>query len=443
MSEDGMDRGEIEKIVERELPSFPIGIVGFGGGKAAFIRKDDGGNIRCEFGSSSTEEPQRFDSLPAGRRLNLQEYSDVRIIQVPPGSIDVTTYETLESNKDELYVRMSYEDASTTNVGVLGLDEKKMLQILTGKSGGLAIFSGGDISPEFALVMNQKEEGSDKVTVAIAFLTTQGVDNQHTGIKSIPGVYSFFKKLNDEFSSNSTPLQREVDKVFDRGVRKDVITETPARREILKSILMAHARLADVTGLVEHIDFIDTYLPKRTIGRSSKALDTELEVNKVLNTILIGRILPTNGNAEIEETQEEKRALDLKTDRAKKIYDFYHDKLGDEFGSKPDELSSTASGLMEGYILDLIDFVRNAKKSVEFSDLSSMLGELQLTRYGYSHDTVTLPIRSKVSKLEDKLTYYSSQSGQAAGIWRLIKGLNVYTDEKLAEALIKEHKSTL
>jgi hypothetical protein len=432
-----MAEGEFDRKIEPreyDLPYYPIGQIQFGEGKSLFISSNDIGSLKSTTTPTKIEASD-FAELNVGRVLNLKKYKDVQVVRVQPGHFDIATYPTIESNRDPLYVRMQYDDAATEVKGAHGMDEIDMLKVLTGEAGGLAVFQGGDSPTEIALVMEKGQEKNEK-TAVVAFFQHDGLRDYQLGFDSVSGAYAFFRNLNEEFAENPTELEDEIRKRLDKGFKKKIINESPVRRELLKSVLLAHARLYDITADETHLEFINEHLPEGIFNRSFVNVDTEIEVSGIINTLIIGK----SGQAVEKNNQEDlkkKRSIELKTDEAKRIYDFYHDKLGKEFGTQVrSSTSNLVEGLMEGYLREVIFHAKYAGQADSFEDLANMLKELKQTPYASSDEGLTSEIRTKAREL-GKLEFYSHNNPH---MWSLVNGLINYVEEKQADALIRDNR---
>jgi hypothetical protein len=422
---------------ENDLPFYPIGQIQFGEGKSLFISSNDIGSLKST--TTPTEiEASDFAELNVGRVLNLKKYKDVQVVRVQPGHFDIATYPTIDSNRDKLYVRLQYDDATTEIKGAHGMDEIDMLKVLTGEAGGLAVFQGGDSPAEIALVMEKGPDKKEK-TAVVAFFQHDGLRDHQLGFDSVSGAYAFFRNLNEEFAENPTELEDEIRKRLDKGFKKKIINESPVRREILKSVLLAHARLYDITADETHLEFINQHLPEGILNRSFENLDTEIEVSGIINTLIIGRSGQSDENNNQEDLNK-KRSIELKTDEAKRIYDFYREQLGKNFGVKIEYYTSNlVKELMEGYLREIIFHAKNSTQADSFADLSLMLKELFKTPYASSDRGLTSQVQMKVKELGRLEGYLHTNPS----MWDLMRGLINYVDKKHAEALIRDHRSGL
>jgi hypothetical protein len=419
---------------EDDLPFYPLGRIQFGEDKSLFISSNDIGSLKST-ATPSEKDASDFAELNVGRVLNLKRYKDVQVVRVQPGHFDIASYPTIESNRDPLYVRLQYDDAVTESKGAHGMDEIDMLKVLTGEAGGLAVFHGGDSPTEIALVMEKRQDKKEK-TAIVAFFQHDGLENRQLCFDSVAGAYAFFRNLNEEFAENPTELEDEVRKRLDKGFKKKIINESPVRQELLKSVLLAHARLYDITSDETHLEFINQHLPEGILNRSLENLDTEIEVSDIIDTLIIGKSGQSEGKNNPEDLKK-KRGIELKTDEAKRIYDFYHEKLGNEFGSQVrSNTSNLVEGLMEGYLREVIFHSKLAEHPDSFEDLAKMLKELKETPYASSDGGLTPEIKSKAREL-GKLEFYNHNNPY---MWSLINGLISYVEEKQAAALIRDNR---
>lgn len=369
-----------------EAEDVPVSVVGeilFAGGKKLARAGVDGlGSLSYRLLANPNLDELGIDRN-SRRFLDLSKYDNVRIVKVGLGSITLGRQETVLSQDESIWARLTIMDPGLEKEEYCYIDEISLLKMIVGEEGGLAVFHGEGKPEEIALVIRRPNNQA-----LVAFLRPEDRSinaRPQLGLKSVQGVADFFNLFYRDYQElrRDTPLIREVITETERAIRKGKIDETSQwRLAILKAQLVAHARLAVVSGEEEHLDFLLAYFPDLGLSTGQKVARA-LGIKRVRPQLDLGQGEGLVVGFDREKTpveEEKKRAIPLKTQKCKVLYDHYHDDLGQEFGDGENNRVFEAMGQ---YLLSIIRFINESTNDLDtLTDLGKMLAEIAKTPYG-------------------------------------------------------------
>lgn len=345
-----------------------IGIVTFNKGKqlVKLIEEEDG-----TLHSRYEETPEGFHKSKIidgkGRVLSFDDFDNVNISQI--GINDKVTVETHPTSQTypSVYVEFTYTDPSDQTKKTFPLDEEDILDVFTNKSGGHAIFSGSHLHPLEALVIEQ--EAKDTKEAFLFLFQPEALGAGATSwAGSGEGLRLFLKRLNHEFLERSDlPLQREWVAVLDEALANGLLESSLVRKELFKTVLIAHARKAASTGEKEYLEFLDLCFSEvlesnrlKPFGKKKTKRSVNLStINKSMDRMVIKDKEGENGDIE-ELTTAQK----LKTEKARLIRDTFPEVIGENPATQV-------------YLSGLVDLLNQFKGEAEFRDLELLLKEVQ------------------------------------------------------------------
>ncbi len=381
VSEDPVSARETRGAPEFDFPQNPVGLVRFAGNRGFSLESDTRGNLKVIEGVT-----QNCSGLGTGRVYDFGEFKEVTVLQANLGSLRVANHPSVRTNTESLYAQVVTVNPLSQEQSIFSLGEEKLLDVLTGKTGGLLTFYGDDKPEEVALVIEDKEGGNSKASVI--FFPSDVVT--HRGMDSITGTSAFFAEMSvalaGKSASRSYSALRNVRNIYDQMIKKNKITEEGTRRELVRVLLLAHAWGYDRTKGGRHVDFLDKYMPQWREKRLQRAerdfpLSDPIRVNAALNTFIRGKALPTYEDIEIGTG-----VVDIVRDgelsvagRAKQLSEFFKEQLGDNFGNPKTDHEKR---LMHLYTEKLLELTQVAKTLAEYGLIKELKEELLNTPYG-------------------------------------------------------------
>lgn len=322
-SEYPVPAGETGIVPEFKPAYTPIGVIKFGEDRSFSLESNIKGTLKVSPGMTES-----CSDLGSGRVYDFGRFQEVTVVQVDLGSLFVGNHPSIRTSTQSLFAQIEATNPLSGDTKVYSLGEEKLLDVLTGKRGGLLTFYGDDQPEGVALVIEDKEEDENKALI-IFFSSDPDISQ---GLDSISGVRAFFESasvaLAGRSSSQSFSALRNVCDIYDEIVEKEKVSAEGGRREIVRTLLFAHAFAFDRTKGEEHAAFLDEFMPNWRSGRLRRRdplpLSDPLVVNTALNTIMRGDALPTyeNGDAaEGESGQDIERAS--VSFRAQELYRFF------------------------------------------------------------------------------------------------------------------------
>ncbi len=314
-----------------------------------------------------------------GRLVGL-EVDDVRVAQVVlTSSFSVDRFNSVRS-RPSVAAKFSYQDLVSDKPGQLALSEKDLLEFVTGDN-RLAIFEGGGVKESNALVFQQ--QAADLRTALVFFLYPTETETAD----SYDGVYTFFDQVNQAFRglSGVVPMQDQALEAFEKDLQKGLINFEPhegVRQEIIRAMIIAHARLWEIDKQASHIKFLEAHLPgmrrglrawsKRTLPSQQVGLREEVkeEVEKSINGFIMTEPAPSAEKtaslvpALSHEKLKEIEALGLKTTEARVMRTVIASTYGEP------------NVAMEGYLKSVLSLVVAAASDDEFADAEALVREL-------------------------------------------------------------------
>lgn len=381
VSENSVPGRETRGAPELDFPQNPVGVIRFAGDRSFSIESDTKGSLKVVVGIT-----ENCSGLGAGRDYDFGEFKEVAILQANLGSLRVANHPSIRTNTESLFAQVATTNPLTLEHSVFSLGEEKLLDVLTGKTGGLLTFYGDDKPEEVALVIENKSDGNSKAS--LIFFSSDVVT--HRGMDSITGTSTFFADMSvalaGKSASRSFSALRNVRNIYDQLIKKNKITEEGSRRELVRVLLLAHAWGFDRTKGDRHIDFLDAYMPQWREDRLQRAerdfpLSDPIRVNAALNTFIRGKALPTyedndDSSQEVDIFQEKDLSV---TEKARELLEFFKEQLGDNFGNPMTDHDKRTMGT---YLEKVIKLIPSAHLLSDYQGIGGLVEELLDSNYG-------------------------------------------------------------
>jgi hypothetical protein len=319
------------------------------------------------------------------RVLDLGSYDDIKVAQVDIGSVFISKTPSIQQDRETVRARISYLDPETGSEEHLTILEEELLKAITREGGGIAVFAGGDEPEENALVIDYQHNGQKHGVMAF-FHPVQAI----WGFDSVVGVGEFFHLLNEQLLElDSAPFLRSINSAFDQVIQRKLVKISSVRAEVLRSFLIAHARLAMITDEPGHMEILQKYFPGCDTHILRRFFTSITGKGVQIDPSVLGELILRDEGVERESKVEKKvRKFPLKTERMKRLYDRVHDQLGADFGNNDYE-NRTARVVMQKYFVRITQLDEEVSDQAELEDLLELVEELRGSPWGGSDNTIT------------------------------------------------------
>ena len=354
-------------------------------------------NGRIQTGRVVTEENNDVKTTfeDNNRLLNLSDFDDITAIQVDLTGVIMASFPSINTHPSVSVSFQVAEATDETQKREVVIDEKSILRIFTGEEGGIAVFSGANLSEENALIFERGNDGKKS-----ALLLFMHPERNTFGADSVLGLGQFVEQLNERFAIESKmSLQDQALAALDKGIQRgDMDFNGSAVREALFRLqIIAYARLAEKTKDPKYLEALDAHLPNlhppvpklREIFGFSKPRSSYVETDLFINSIILNSNSSQkrdNNTPESELQTGKTHEFDLLAEDAKIVRDLHSEKARILWAQIAEhEHYNTVNDVSRYFINSLAKMIPEAKTKEDIADIRLLTSAIFSRDFGNKH----------------------------------------------------------